>query len=443
MARRAAIAAVRGRAAPAAADLETAIAGFRAAGDTRAAAAAMNGLSGVFMTLGDLRFRDASAAALELAEGDGPSPVLVDVLLDRAALVQEDEGPERALVVIDRAVAIAESLAMPAPAAALGLRGAARCTLGDAAGLGDMRQAVRIAEREGRRVDQAGLLVELAWSLVSFEGPAASLVALETCKEIARRSHIEGLVTDAGGLAVRNLYWAGEWGTALAECGELAPIMDRMGDAWGLAIVRYVWSLLLLGRGDAVRAEPLSALALEVARDNPIRGVSAVYLVAAAAARHGIGDAAAAFALLEECRALLRGKGDTVFVYLLPLAVRTAVAAGNADLATSLAEVVVPVLPFSRHVDATLRAQVREIEGEAEAAAGFADAAQRWHGFGVPYEEGHALLGQGRCLTALGRAPEAAAPLAAAREIFARLGAKPALAETDAVLVRLGAAGTN
>ena len=54
--------------------------------------------------------------------------------------------------------------------------------------------------------------------------------------------------------------------------------------------------------------------------------------------------------------------------------------------------------------------------------------------FGVPYEEGHALLGQGRCLVALGRAPEAAAPLAAAREIFARLGAKPALAETDAWL---------
>jgi hypothetical protein len=59
----------------------------------------------------------------------------------------------------------------------------------------------------------------------------------------------------------------------------------------------------------------------------------------------------------------------------------------------------------------------------------------------VPYEEGHALLGQGRCLAALGRAPEAAAPLAAAREIFARLGAKPALAETDAVMRRLASVG--
>ena len=54
----------------------------------------------------------------------------------------------------------------------------------------------------------------------------------------------------------------------------------------------------------------------------------------------------------------------------------------------------------------------------------------------IPYEEAQALLGQGRCLVALERAPEAAAPLAAAREIFARLGAVPALAETEEWLGR-------
>jgi hypothetical protein len=52
----------------------------------------------------------------------------------------------------------------------------------------------------------------------------------------------------------------------------------------------------------------------------------------------------------------------------------------------------------------------------------------------VPYEEAQALLGRGRCLLALGRAPEAAQPLREAREIFARLGARPALEETDALL---------
>ena len=84
---------------------------------------------------------------------------------------------------------------------------------------------------------------------------------------------------------------------------------------------------------------------------------------------------------------------------------------------------------------ASVHGLVGERRGEYEAAAAdFADAAAGWHDFGMPYEEAHALLGQGRCLVALGRAPEAAAPLAAAREIFARLGARPALEETDAVL---------
>jgi hypothetical protein len=55
----------------------------------------------------------------------------------------------------------------------------------------------------------------------------------------------------------------------------------------------------------------------------------------------------------------------------------------------------------------------------------------------MPYQEAHALVGQGRCLVAFGRAPDAAAPLAAAREIFARLGARQALEETDAALAGL------
>jgi hypothetical protein len=74
------------------------------------------------------------------------------------------------------------------------------------------------------------------------------------------------------------------------------------------------------------------------------------------------------------------------------------------------------------------------------AAAVFADAAARWHDVGVAYEEGHALLGQGRCLAAPGRAPEAAAPLAAARDIFARLGAGPDLAQTNALVDQLSSA---
>ena len=87
---------------------------------------------------------------------------------------------------------------------------------------------------------------------------------------------------------------------------------------------------------------------------------------------------------------------------------------------------------------ATVSALVAEARGKyAEAAPAFGTAASGWHDFDVPYEEGHALLGRGRCLVALGRASEAAAPLGAARDIFARLAAKPALAETDKLMQKV------
>jgi hypothetical protein len=58
----------------------------------------------------------------------------------------------------------------------------------------------------------------------------------------------------------------------------------------------------------------------------------------------------------------------------------------------------------------------------------------------VPYEEAQALLGQGRCAMALGRTREASAPLGAACRILARLGAKPALAETTELLQQVESA---
>jgi hypothetical protein len=48
-------------------------------------------------------------------------------------------------------------------------------------------------------------------------------------------------------------------------------------------------------------------------------------------------------------------------------------------------------------------------------------------------ERAYALLGRGRCLAALGD-PEAGAPLREARKLFASMGYKPALAETEALL---------
>ena len=63
----------------------------------------------------------------------------------------------------------------------------------------------------------------------------------------------------------------------------------------------------------------------------------------------------------------------------------------------------------------------------------YAEAAERWHGFGNVRERAYALLGQGRSLVGPGKR-EAEAPLNQARELFALMGYKPALLETEALL---------
>ena len=114
---------------------------------------------------------------------------------------------------------------------------------------------------------------------------------------------------------------------------------------------------------------------------------------------------------------------------------------GEGGLAATIVKGIAPITPLREHVQATCKALLEEADGEHEAAtARFADAAAGWHDFGAPYEEAQALLGQGRCLVALGRASEAAAPLTDAREILARLGAKPALAEVDRLLEEITSA---
>ena len=120
--------------------------------------------------------------------------------------------------------------------------------------------------------------------------------------------------------------------------------------------------------------------------------------------------------------------------------VAAAIAAHDVELAASIARSVDALLPAKRlplqqHVLTTSNALVLELRGESGAAAGgFEAAATAWREFGMPFEQAHALFGQGRCLMARGRAQEAAPILTEARQLFRRLGATPALAEVEELL---------
>jgi hypothetical protein len=88
----------------------------------------------------------------------------------------------------------------------------------------------------------------------------------------------------------------------------------------------------------------------------------------------------------------------------------------------------------TEHALAAARAQLAEAaEQHLDAAALYADAAERWHEFGNVPERAYALLGQGRCLSVAGDAG-AEPHLHEARELFASMGFAPAVAEVDRYL---------
>jgi hypothetical protein len=119
--------------------------------------------------------------------------------------------------------------------------------------------------------------------------------------------------------------------------------------------------------------------------------------------------------------------------------VRTAVAIGEPALAEHLAAGGPPKVPIDAAAKATITAILTEARGDLQSAAdAYADAAGRWERLGVVPEQAFALLGEGRCVATLGRSSEALPVLQQARQIFTRLGAAPALAETDALLATLG-----
>ena len=119
------------------------------------------------------------------------------------------------------------------------------------------------------------------------------------------------------------------------------------------------------------------------------------------------------------------------FGLTLPAQLRMAAALDDLDLARRFAAKTIAARPLDSHALVLLSALEAEHEGRLdEAARQFAEAASRWHAFGVPWEEAQALLGQGRCLVALGRDDDASRPLRRAARVFKRLGAGPALSQT-------------
>ena len=129
----------------------------------------------------------------------------------------------------------------------------------------------------------------------------------------------------------------------------------------------------------------------------------------AAAIRGVSGDLESACRLIEEAWAIPEAAAvDEMISTYLPETVRCACDAGKVELAERILRDVEPRFPYAAHALVGARARVAEAHGRfEEAVADYRDAAARWMAFSMPFEEGHARLGEARCLIALERRDEA------------------------------------
>jgi hypothetical protein len=235
---------------------------------------------------------------------------------------------------------------------------------------------------------------------------------------------------------------AGGQAPMLAELGRTdealseAAAADQLQAAGHISFVepRALQLRLLAEQGNQQQAPAPDPL-LEAARDSGTPSFLALAFAAAAQLLLAQGQTAQARALLAELdRSKEHTRVEPYYAAQLPGLVRIALAAGDFALAAGLTAGVEPLTPLHDHALTASRAHLAEAAGnQDQAAALYARAAERWQQFGNVPERAYALLGQGRCLAALDQR-EAEQPLQQARELFAAMGYKQALVETEQLL---------
>jgi tetratricopeptide (TPR) repeat protein len=422
--------------------LEEALDTYRAEGAAIAAGRTLTALALTLGRLGDPRREQVLSEALALLEAEPPGHELVSALAQLAGRRELDGAFVEAIAAADQALALAAELGIVQPARALGFRGSALANSGDPGGLEEMRRALDLSVAQGKGREAAVLYNNLAVDVWQYEGPRAALTVCREGIEFCRRRGIVEFEFAIAGASLMMLADSGDVALALAEAKPVAERAEAAGMVPDLIEARAVQVRWTAERGEQETDLEAARNLIAIARETDTLPLVAEGFAAAAQAFLAKGSSEEARELLIDLDELRAGRSDPLYAALLPHLLRLALALGEPELGARLVDGVVAFTSLSEHAVETARAQLAEGAGmQAEAAALYAEAAERWHVFGNVPERAYALLGQGRCLAALGK-PEAEAPLRVAHELFASLGYEPALAETAALLAETLAAAS-
>jgi class 3 adenylate cyclase/tetratricopeptide (TPR) repeat protein len=401
---------------------EEAIAAYSAAGDEARADEATLELSIAVLNAGDVaRSESLLDGMLGRLEDQGPSELLARVYCSKQYHHQDD------LTWAERALAITEQLDLPAVRIrALNMRGLARAaSFGDPRGIADLRASLALALEEQATREANVAYVNLAGSL-ALVNPAA---ALEVADEGIGFASTRGLSPNVRVIRQWALLRLGRWDELLDAGREILSVVEPLGDRWAVGHSAAPMALALTRRG-------ATEAAVELARTSSSEVTKELFSVPPIVA-HRIGGALAeAEQLLESAVQVWVSEGKVpAWNFDFCDLARETTALRRPDLLESLLALAAGDQGGAIDTRTTWLAIAAEAAGRYDEALGlFRDAEQRWRESGDPYERAHALLGQTRCLIAVERPNEAVRPLSEARDLFAQLGAVPALAETQALL---------
>ena len=409
----------------------------RANGDIAAALAHMEQAIELSMASGDRDAADETGLDVQKllhAAGDRRAGSGIDLIIER----REREGPSELLAEAystkqfydtsqpwaDRALAIAEQLDLPAVRQdALNMRGLARANRGDPGGIDDLRTSLSLALGQHRTRPAQAAYINLAWSLVPHDLVAArevedAGVAFDRSRG-THSSHVNAIRQWA-------LLGLGRWDELLEVGDALVASATPLGDRWTVRYAAAPMAIVLSRRGMARAALDICRASSDDALET--RGLFAL----AVGAPRLLGETADAERMLADAVATWEHGSDGF--YGCDVA-REAVTLHRPDALERLMSFPERGMASAVHARTTWRAIDAESRGHpGDALELYRVAATGWRSFGDPYELAYALLGAARCQATLGGSGAAAPDLDEARGIFERLGAAPALAETDVLL---------
>jgi class 3 adenylate cyclase/tetratricopeptide (TPR) repeat protein len=376
---------------------EQALAIARSRGDDVAAGEALTRIGTQLAVTGEVeRSRSAFAEAVETLEGLPPGRALARAYAYRAEEELFAGHTSDAMAFADRALALLQDDRDGVTVIALHIRGDARCSMGDLdAGLADLREALRRSEDSGNVgdiVSSRNYLAEWRWAT---EGPAAGLAEWEMALELAERMNVRSQATYTKGAALSVLLELGEWDRVLAWSDDLLALPPGRVDPVVSVMARATRTHMLLARGRRSEVADAHELVRDAERTEELSALAPA-LVAAAAVARADGEAERAVTWLEAFESVTMGVAPEYRAIELVRAVRVCIASGRSDVAERLVASVSPrLLRDKLRLDAA-EAMLAEARGEPEAAAAYADVADRLRAYGDPYEEAMALLGEAR-----------------------------------------------